>query len=111
LNAIPYIKLKKGIEPISNPVLIIKSERLRVLALGIVSIDSGFLNQDEIFINNHRKNLTKSSKRTKRARIIFDGMRIIRRAKLYVLKYMFQLCQSENRVKTINKKQKNEISQ
>jgi hypothetical protein len=94
--------LKNGIEPISNPVLIIKSERLRVLALRIVSIGSGFLTQDEIFIYNQRNNLTKSSTRMNKTRIIFEGMRIIRTAILYVLKYMFQLCQSDNWVKTIN---------
>jgi hypothetical protein len=102
LNAIPYIKLKKGIEPISNPDLIIKSERLRFLVLGTVLIDSGLLNKDEIFKYNQRKSLTKSSTRTKNTRIIFEGMRIIIRAILYVLKYMFQLCQSDNCVKTIN---------
>jgi hypothetical protein len=94
--------LKNGIEPISKPVLIIKSERLIVLASWTFFLGPGLLNQDEIFIYNQRKNLTKSSTRTNRTRIIFEGMRIIRRAILYVLKYMFQLCQSDNCVNIIN---------
>ena len=103
--------LKNGIEPTNKPIFIIKSERLRDIDCWTVSMGYGLLNQDEIFINNKRKNLTKSSIRTNRSRTIFEVMRIIRRAKLYVLKYIFQLCQSVYCVRTINAKQKHETNQ
>lgn len=103
--------LKNGIEAIIKPVLIIKPDRVSFLPGGTVFIFSGVLNQLIILMDIQRSNLTKSSKRTKEARIIFGIMKIISMAKPYVLIYIFQLRQSVNCVKAINPKQKPDISQ
>jgi len=100
--------LKKGIDEISKPDLMIKDARLKGIVPGTVFRGLG-LSREGIIINNQRKNLTISSVRTKIPRINFEGIVIIKMARPYVLKYAFQLYQSEICVRKIIEKQKNEI--
>ena len=86
----------------------IKDARLISIVPGTVFRGSGF-SRAGILIINQRKNLKISSVRTKIMKINFEGIVIIKIAKLYVLKYAFQLCQSEICVRKIIEKQNNEM--
>ena len=78
-----HFELKKVFDP-GSPELRIPGSDIRILNLSFDSVieNSVFSNQEDIFINDQRKNLIKSSIKTNKSRTIFEGITTINRAKL-----------------------------